>query len=526
MKNLIRLRIIAIFIAAIVTASALVGFGSTIFYRNFTIDRAGKHCETATKLFVKEYFDDTDLDILEIPEIYAEARFVIRSVCEAFELKYMYMYSIDPETKVRTYYIVGAGNAEDDAELRESFPKGTQTTSRMSPAELDVFLGNVDNGFEIVSNEYGHVCSWYFPYKDKTGKIIAVIGADYDFGEIYDQMFREVARMVIAVLCTLIITLTILLLVLSRQVFVPIKKISVRMGNYTTEEGFKASEIKSVGEIRDICSSFENMSDEIQKHIGDIQRMTVEKERIDTELNMAANIQASQLLTEFPAFPERTEFDIYASMTPAKEVGGDFYDFFFIGDDHLALVIADVSGKGIPAALFMMSSKMLINNYSLFDDKPSDILGAVNKRICKGNKDNMFVTVWLGILELSTGKLTCCNAGHENPVIKKADGKFELLNDRHGLFIGATDLARYKDYEIQLEKGDVLFVYTDGVPEATNASFELFGNDRMVGALNSAPDDSLKGLLDAVKKATDEFVGDAPQFDDLTMLAVKYFGKQ
>ena len=244
----------------------------------------------------------------------------------------------------------------------------------------------------------------------------------------------------------------------------------------------------------------------------------------ETELNMATEIQMSMLPLTFPAFPDRSEFDIYASMDPAKEVGGDFYDFFLIDDDHLATVIADVSGKGVPAALFMMSSKILLNDHATIGGSPAEILERVNKLVYANNKAHMFVTVWLGILEISTGKLTSASAGHEYPMIN-VNGKYELLKDKHGLAIGAMPNSKYKDTEITLNKGDSVFVYTDGVAEATDANNELFGTDRTLEALNAIQAGvSQKEILAGVRSAVDAFVKEAPQFDDLTMLGLKYFG--
>ena len=243
-----------------------------------------------------------------------------------------------------------------------------------------------------------------------------------------------------------------------------------------------------------------------------------------TELNMATDIQAGMLPSIFPAFPYRPEFDIHASMDPAKEVGGDFYDFFMIDEDHLAMVIADVSGKGVPAALFMMSSKILINDHAIIGGTPAEILERVNRQVYANNKAHMFVTVWLGILEISTGKLISSSAGHEYPMIN-VSGKYELLKDKHGLAIGAMGKSKYKNTEIQLKKGDSIFVYTDGVAEATDANNELFGTERTVDALNAIPAGvSQKELLEGVRAAVDAFVKEAPQFDDLTMLGLKYNG--
>ena len=250
----------------------------------------------------------------------------------------------------------------------------------------------------------------------------------------------------------------------------------------------------------------------------------LESSRIETELTMASNIQSDMLPNVFPAFPERQEFDIYASMTPAKEVGGDFYDFFFTDDDHLGVVMADVSGKGVPAALFMMITMTLVQNYAMTGLSPGETLEAVNRQICANNREEMFVTVWFGLLDISTGKMVAANAGHEYPVIKSPEGSFELLKDKHSFVVGGMEGLKYKEYEIQLSPGGKLFLYTDGVAEATNASEELFGTDRMIDALRSAENGTPQQVLEEVSRAVSGFVKDAPQFDDLTMLCLEYKG--
>jgi sigma-B regulation protein RsbU (phosphoserine phosphatase) len=267
-----------------------------------------------------------------------------------------------------------------------------------------------------------------------------------------------------------------------------------------------------------------DMEREMGEYEDNLTAVTAEKERIGTELSLATRIQADMLPNIFPAFPERPEFDIYASMAPAKEVGGDFYDFFLVDEKRLCVTIADVSGKGVPAALFMMMSKIMLQNYAMTGLNPAEVLKRVNAQICKNNREEMFVTVWLGILDLETGLLTAANAGHEYPMLKKPGGDFELVKDRHGLVIGGIDGAQYKEYSLTLEPGAKLFVYTDGVAEATNAAGELFGTDRTLAALRTAGN-TPKSVLESVDRAVAEFVGDAPQFDDLTMVCVEYNGK-
>lgn len=254
------------------------------------------------------------------------------------------------------------------------------------------------------------------------------------------------------------------------------------------------------------------------------ENMIREQERIVKELSTARQIQSSVLPHIFPPFPDRKEIDLYASMDPARDVGGDFYDFFFVDEDHLCLVIADVSGKGIPAALFMMFAKRIIEDFARIDHSASEILEKTNELLCSNNQADMFVTVWLGILEISTGILKAANAGHEYPAIRKKDGRFELYKDKHGFVIGGMEDVRYKEYSFQMNQGDKLFVYTDGVPEATAAGGEMFGTERMIAALNSCAESSPMEILREVRSAVDAFVGDAEQFDDLTMMCLEYRG--
>ncbi len=251
---------------------------------------------------------------------------------------------------------------------------------------------------------------------------------------------------------------------------------------------------------------------------------SVDKQMIESELNVATHIQTSMLPRIFPAFPQRKEFDVYASMNPAKEVGGDFYDFFMVDQDHLAVVVADVSGKGVPAALFMVIAKTLIKDHGQSGTSPDVVFTKVNHLLCEANDEGMFVTAWMGVLELSTGHLVYVNAGHNPPLIKRATGNYNYLRNKSGLVLAGLDNVSYKSYSIDLNPDDMLFLYTDGVTEATNENDELYGEQRLEVVLNNSDDNSPKELLALVKKDIDDFVKDAPQFDDITMLALHYIG--
>lgn len=337
------------------------------------------------------------------------------------------------------------------------------------------------------------------------------------------QKTRNSTMALVAIVVVLILGVSV---VVGKRIVNPVNTITKRISEL--REGnleFKMEDVYRTGdEVEELAESFAALSHKTVEYMETVQRVTAEKERIGAELSLATQIQASMLPHIFPAFPERKEFDIFASMDPAKEVGGDFYDYFLIDDDHLGIVIADVSGKGVPAALFMMASKIILQSVAMLGKSPEEILARTNDAVCSNNEAQMFVTVWMGILELSTGKLVASNAGHEYPVLKHAGENFELYKDRHGFVLGGMEGVRYRLYEIHMEPGSKLFVYTDGVPEATNAEQELFGTDRMVDALNSDPDADPENVLKNVRKAVDDFVMDAEQFDDLTMLCVEYKG--
>jgi serine phosphatase RsbU (regulator of sigma subunit) len=242
-------------------------------------------------------------------------------------------------------------------------------------------------------------------------------------------------------------------------------------------------------------------------------------------LEFARNIQASALPHNF-IFPNRDEFKLFASMTPAKEVGGDFYDFFLIDGNKLALVIADVSGKGIPAALFMMRSRSVIRGLAETGNSPAEILKKANSRLCDGNDAEMFVTAWVGIVDFTTGIMTCANAGHEYPAIRRGgENNYELLKDKHGFVLGGMDGVSYSEYEVEMTEGTRIFVYTDGVAEATNQFDEQFGTDRMLSVLSEHPDFDVTDTLKNLKIEIFDFCKNTEQFDDITMICFEFIKK-
>lgn len=270
-----------------------------------------------------------------------------------------------------------------------------------------------------------------------------------------------------------------------------------------------------------ICST---LADRTRKLLERQIKDSADKQQIESELNVATHIQTSMLPRIFPAFPSRKEFDVYAVMNPAKEVGGDFYDFFMVDEDRVAIVVADVSGKGVPAALFMVIAKTLIKDHAQRGASPDVVFTDVNRLLCETNDEGMFVTAWMGVLELSTGHLAYVNAGHNPPLLKRAGGEYDYLRARSGFVLAGMEGVRYRAGSLDLAEGDALFLYTDGVTEATDAEQRLYGEQKLAAVLNANRDKNPEALLAAVKSDVDAFVGQAPQFDDITMLNLCYYG--
>ena len=266
------------------------------------------------------------------------------------------------------------------------------------------------------------------------------------------------------------------------------------------------------------------MTKSLNEYIENLKIVTAEKERIGTELAVATHIQSSMLPCIFPAFPDRPEIDIYATMNPANEVGGDFYDFFMVDDRHVAIVMADVSGKGVPAALFMVIGKTLIKDHTRPGCDLGDVFEEVNEILCESNREGFFITAYEGVLDLDTGEYVFVNAGHETPFVYRANGRFEPYKNKRCFVLAGMEGMKYKSGSFVLHEGDKIFQYTDGVTEATDANDNLFGMARLEESINKVADKTPYEILPAVKRDIDSFVGNARQFDDITMLCFTYRG--
>lgn len=404
-------------------------------------------------------------------------------------------------------------------------PDGYDISGLDSSESIVVKDGGFVSFVTIPETDWTLCLVFQFDLVQETTKNIGTIIADNNTK--MDKVMNQTIRRSIVLFLMLILAGCFIIFFLSRKVAnslsAPINRLAQEVGTIGTGNlDYQIEKIDTGDEISLLADSFNEMTVKLKIYVENLAAVTAEKERIGAELDVAKHIQASMLPCLFPAFPERSELDIYATMTPAKEVGGDFYDFFLADDDHLVMVMADVSGKGVPAALFMVITKTLLKNCGQTGRSPKAILEKVNNQLCENNDAELFVTVWLGILEISTGKLIAANAGHEYPVIKRDGKEYELLKDPHGFVLAGMEGSRYKEYELTLNSRDRLYLYTDGVAEATNAQNELYGTDRMLAALNLHRNANAEELLFYMKEDIDRFVGAAPQFDDITMLALEF----
>ena len=445
---------------------------------------------------------------------------ILFDIKESNDVLYLYVQKVAAEGCT---YIMDADDEETACPLGQTDPLAEGN---------DQYLDKLEAGIPafITNTDYGWLCSAGAPIIDKAGNVTALAFADISMDEVMADRQNFLILVCVVLIAATLIIIAIMIFVINKAVVSPINALSRAAGSFVKDkDGMQHTGVSAISklkihtgdEIENLCESIKTMEKDINTYIENLTAVTAEKERIGAELQVAAHIQASMLPCIFPPFPEHNEFDIYATMEPAKEVGGDFYDIFMTDDDHLAVVVADVSGKGIPAALFMVITKTLIKNQMQEGLAPAEVFTSVNAQLCENNDAGMFVTAWMGVLEISTGKFIFVNAGHNPPLFKKAGGDFEYLKSRAGFVLAGMEGIQYRQNELQIQKGDILYLYTDGVTEATDPDNKLYGEERLKDVLDSHKELNPDMLLACIKEDIDAFVREAPQFDDITMLALK-----
>ncbi|MBP5291688.1 MAG: SpoIIE family protein phosphatase [Lachnospiraceae bacterium] len=522
-KRSIGQKVIISVVSIFVFVWILMGIGILLFYRQ-NMEKKYMHNAYYQAYSISRYIDGDRIkayqDTLEKDDYYQDIlRYLIDSKAVS---KAKYMYVVVPREKDYLYIWDAGDPAVDEGvcDLGDS-DEYYQDGEREMKAAFE--RGGSEQLLITNNDEYGYVASAFVAIYDSSGQPVALSSVDLSMDVINSDINRFLFRSALIMAAILLVASVVDYQIVSVSLLKPIKQLSNLSDNFVSEQMQRGEvlrpDIHTGDEIEGLADSLSSMSMQLRSYMVEFERITKEKERVSTEMNIAREIQANMLPRVFPPYPDRDEFDIYASMTPAKEVGGDFYDFFLIDEDHLALVIADVSGKGVPAALFMVIAKIMIKDRTLMGGTPGQILTDVNARLSVGNETGYFVTVWLAVIEISTGKGIAANAGHEHPALSRKDGSYELVKYRHSPAVATMNGLKFRDHEFELGKGDSVFVYTDGLPEATDLTNEMFGTDRMIEALNRRKGADTNGLLQAVKEDVEAFVGDAPQFDDLTMLA-------
>ena len=475
----------------------------------------------------------------EAQKLYVNYRFehwfkVFTDSSQEFELSYVYfLYPEEDKDHVMNYMLDATMTPVTTQDGKVILFLGDQVYE--NPAEFKYMWnawdsGTPQDGFDSMDNEFGYVYTYCYPLLID-GEKVGLVCADISVDRVNSEILATVVGQTLVSLAILAVATYLLYLFLNRRILKRIGWLENQVETYAQDKLPAISQeiLDNRGqedELGSLAGRFAGMITELDEYMLNLQQVTAEKERIGAELSVATQIQADFLPKIFPVFNNTVEFDIYATMTPAKEVGGDFYDFFYVDDHHLALVIADVSGKGVPAALFMVISKTLIKNRLMSGDSPAQALMNVNEQLCEGNEAEYFVTVWAAVVDLRTGEVVEANAGHEYPALCQKDGSYELVRTKHSPAVAIMEGMRFRERSFRLNPGDRLFVYTDGVTEATDAQNQLFGEERLVTALNQNPGLTQEKLLASVRESIDTFVGEAPQFDDLTMLGFEFRGEQ
>ena len=488
-------------------------------------------------LILQERYPDINLNYITedqvkaLPEedqkLYAEIAYTwfthkIDNIKATYEVDYLFAVVTDNKFEEQFFLYSGAVYGEQrGTEYQEIYPLGH--TVMVNEAQTEA-MRSAYQGKEYLA--YAGAYLDYYQYLGELDGDHLFLGMTISDHSLEDDIKTEYTETTANAVAYLLLLLILILGMIGLTLIKPVVQIqdNIRIYRKTKDSSTIARNLASVNppnEIGTLSKDVVSLALEIDDYMEKMQEITAETERISTELDLARRIQLGALPTKLPAAQGLAEFDICATMAPAKEVGGDFYDYFFIDETHLALVIGDVSGKGVPASLFMMAAKYSIENKAINSTSPAAVLEAVNDQLCQNNEEEMFVSVWLGILDTATGKIIASNAGHEYPAVSYGED-YKLLRDRHGIVLGTMEGLKYEDYEITLTPGSRIFVYTDGVPEATDQDKQMYGTDRMTDTLNLYRWESPEATIAGVMESISDFVNGAVQFDDITMLCLAY----
>ena len=456
-------------------------------------------------------------------EAYNSTREQLQHTADAEDCSVIYVAKVHTDTKEREYIYNVVSKASGFSPYEIGF---RDTVNDEFLKVYDSILKGETQLHNFMYSRKGYTTSVY-PVEDADYGVVAIVGVVKNMDLLTSAKNSYICQIILIEALIAILSGVVWVVYMRRRIVVPVQQLSeaaLNMVEHLEDGNSPELVVKHDDELRELADSFATMYREVGAYIAKLETVTAEKERIGAELDVAAKIQSSMLPCIFPAFPDRNEFDIYATMDPAKEVGGDFYDFFMVDADHLAFVVADVSGKGVPAALFMVIGKTLIKDHTGLHDDLGEVFTEVNNILCASNSEEMFITAFEGVLNLKTGELRYVNAGHEIPFLCRKGGVFEPYKVRAGFVLAGMQGIRYRAGSIQLEPGDKVFQYSDGIPEAINSEKAPYGMKRLESVLAKNSEKAPSELLPLVKADVDAFVGDADQFDDITMLCIEFKG--
>ena len=530
-------RVILLFAALALLLAVSVGLLAFTLNRQKLISQYGDLASSAAELAASEINGDAIPQYLANGEdaSYWASQAQLKSIKDKLNLRFLYVSIPNMQQNDAVYVFDVALDGEDMSLINQLGDHSGESDV------YDLTTGVMKSGQtaanrRITTSSFGYLLSAYAPLKNSAGETVAVVGVDVDMGMVLRQIIEQTVQLMLLTTAMIVAFVLLALLFTNRSVVLPIRRLSQHMASFDKNaESLQLSPFPVTGgdEIGIMAQSFNSMAENIREYVENLRLVTADKQRIATELHVANTIQTSMLPRIFPYAPDRREFSVYATMKPAKQVGGDFYDFYILhGPErtgtHLAFVIADVSGKGVPAALFMVIAKSLLKTRAMLGETPAQILASVNDQLCENNDAGMFVTVYVGLLELATGTLTVANAGHNPPLIRRRGGRYEWIRNKPGFVLAGLENRTYKNVEIQLCPGDRLFLYTDGVTEALDPSMALYGEARLEQALNDSdqPARGVMELLPFVQAGLDRFTNGAEQADDITMLALDWYGAE
>lgn len=518
-RHSIKRRIVGTFIAVIVAVIAVGGIGGyqyLYWYEHQVTDQMATSAAESCKAFFDAMASVVGGEPFYEPEEYEEWRTVLRNLCENSDMEYMYAFKYDPDNGTATYIMCVAANDEKDEVVRRERGEGTIVEVEMTDQMRRALAGEVVEDAMIIDNRYGSDLTWF---RKVEGWDNVLAGVDYSIHEQRMRVFTIVATLIIPFVLILILLFILQLRLLNKRVFMPLQAIAGRVRQFAPDHAdeFTSLGVEENNEIGDIAGAIEGMASNIDAYLGDIERMTADRVQADVELDVARRIQQGMV-------PERAElacggFDVIAVSRAAREVGGDFHDIMKLDDGRIAVVMGDVSGKGIAAALFMAMIRTMIHDGLHSGQGPAEALNETNRKICAENPEGMFVTVFACVLDPATGEVRYANAGHMPPLL--IDEGARMLDIDPGVLLGLFDDADLKEGVLSLECGQGLLLYTDGVTEAANAERTFLGERTFVEHMAAAaPYANAAAVVDATLHVVDDFVGEYEQFDDLTMVAL------